>query len=139
LVGERTALINQLRAILLECGIAAPQGWRKFEQYLAALMEEHDGEGPTARIRMLVTDTHAQWRELDRRIGAFDAEFARWAKVNEDARRISMIPGIGVTISTALIAAIGKAETFERGRDLAAWLVGSASIDHRWPTKALGG
>jgi transposase len=27
-----------------------------------------------------------------------------------------------VTISTALIAAVGKAETFEHGRDLAAWL-----------------
>jgi len=34
LVGERTALINQLRAVLLERGIVVPQGKRKFEQYL---------------------------------------------------------------------------------------------------------
>ena len=34
LVGERTALINQLRAILLERGIVVPQGKRKLEQYL---------------------------------------------------------------------------------------------------------
>src|SRR4249920_1460850 len=68
LVGERTALINQLRAILLERGIVAPQGKRKLEQYLVALMDEHDGEGLSARMRMLVTDTRAQWRELDRRI-----------------------------------------------------------------------
>ena len=71
---------------------------------------------------MLVADIRAQWQDLDRRIGAFDAEFGRWAKENEDARRLATIPGIGVTISTALIAAIGKAETFEHGRDLAAWL-----------------
>ena len=32
------------------------------------------------------------------------------------------IPGVGATIASALIAAIGKAETFEHGRDLAAWL-----------------
>jgi transposase len=32
------------------------------------------------------------------------------------------IPGVGVITATALIAAIGKAETFERGRDLAVWL-----------------
>src|ERR1700688_2074228 len=76
LVGERTALINQLRAVLLERGIVAPQGKRKLEQYLVALMDEHDGEGLSARMRMLVTDTRAQWRELDRRIVAFDAEFA---------------------------------------------------------------
>src|SRR4051794_28884550 len=30
LVGERTALINQLRAVLLERGIVVPQGKRKF-------------------------------------------------------------------------------------------------------------
>src|SRR5580698_4108464 len=37
LVGERTALINQLRAILLERGMTAPQGRRKLERYLAAM------------------------------------------------------------------------------------------------------
>src|SRR6188768_1386065 len=34
LVGERTALINQLRAILLERGITVPQGRRKLEIWL---------------------------------------------------------------------------------------------------------
>src|SRR5918993_4272281 len=37
LVGERTALINQLRAVLLERGLVAPQGRRKLEQHLAAM------------------------------------------------------------------------------------------------------
>jgi transposase len=35
LVGERTALINQLRAILLERGTAVPQGRHKLERYVA--------------------------------------------------------------------------------------------------------
>jgi transposase len=43
-------------------------------------------------------------------------------KENEDARRLATIPGVGVMIASALIAAIGTAETFEHGRDLAAWL-----------------
>jgi transposase len=70
----------------------------------------------------LVDDTRAQWSELDRRVAAFDAEFIRWTKENEDARRLATIPGVGATIASALIAAVGTAETFERGRDLAAWL-----------------
>jgi len=122
LVGERTALINQLRAVLLDRGIVVPQGKRKLEQYLVIVMNEHDGKGLSARMRMLVADIRAQWQDLDRRIGEFDAEFVRWAKENEDARRLVTIPGVGVTISTALIAAVGNAETFEHGRDLAAWL-----------------
>ena len=64
----------------------------------------------------------AEWRELDRRIPAFDDEFAAQARTDEAARRLTRFPGIGALNATALVAAIGKAETFERGRDLAAWL-----------------
>ena len=122
LVGERTALINQLRAILLERGFVAPQGKRKLEQLLTALMDEHGGAGLSPRMILLVADARAQWAELDRRIAAFDAEFVRWAKENEDARRLATIPGVGALIASALVAALGRAESFERGRDLAAWL-----------------
>src|SRR5215468_8203445 len=64
LVGERTALINQLRAILLDRGIVVPQGKRKLDQYLVILMNEHDGERLSARMRMLVADIRAQWQDL---------------------------------------------------------------------------
>ena len=122
LVGERTALINQLRAILLERGIVAPQGKRKLEQFLTVLMDEQCGAGLSPRMITLVADARAQWAELDQRIAAFDTEFIRWTKENEDARRLASIPGVGPTIASALIAAIGKGETFGHGRDLAAWL-----------------
>jgi transposase len=59
---------------------------------------------------------------LDRRIQAFDEEFALLARTDEAARLLLTIPGIGPLNATALVAAIGKAETFGRGRDLAAWL-----------------
>ena len=32
------------------------------------------------------------------------------------------IPGVGPMISTAVVAAIGTGEAFERGRDFGAWL-----------------
>ena len=121
LVGERTALINQLRAILLERGIAIPKGRRKLEQQLPAIMQEEEN-GLGARIRLLIEDMRAEWRELDRRIAAFDDEMASNAKEDEAARRLATIPGIGVLSATALVAAIGSGATFARGRDLAAWL-----------------
>src|SRR5580658_1644734 len=122
LVGERTALINQLRAILLERGFVAPQGKRKLEQFLTALMDEQGGAGLSSRMIVLVADARAQWAELDRRISAFDAEFVRWVKENEEARRLATIPGVGPIVASGLVAAIGRAESFDRGRDLAAWL-----------------
>ena len=60
--------------------------------------------------------------ELDRRIRAFDSEFVGFVRQNEDASRLVTIPGVGPLIASALIAAIGDGETFESGRDLAAWL-----------------
>lgn len=122
LVGERTALINQLRGILLERGIVVPQGKRRLEQRLATLFESEERKELSQRMRLLIEDIRAQWQELDKRIAVFDAEFAAFTKENEDARRLATIPGVGVTIASALIAAIGKAEAFEHGRDLAAWL-----------------
>src|SRR5215207_5219442 len=105
LVGQRTALINQLRAILLERGLVAPQGRRKLERRLAEwLGEEGLALGP--RIRSLVEDMRAEWQMLDRRIEAFDDEFAARARSDEAARRLATIPGIGVLNATALLAAI---------------------------------
>ena len=122
LVGEQTALINQLRAILLERGMVAPQGKRKLEQFLAVLMDEQGGAGLSPRMIVLAADARTQWAELDRRISAFDAEFVRWVKENQEARRLTTIPGVGPIVASALVAAIGRAESFDRGRDLAAWL-----------------
>jgi transposase len=70
-------------------------------------MDEQGGPGLSHRMIVLVTDARAQWAELDRRIAAFDAEFVRWTKENEDARRLATVPGVGATIASALIAAIG--------------------------------
>jgi transposase len=120
LVGERTALINQLRAVLLERGIVVPQGRRKLQRYVDALLGEESSLSP--RIGLLVEDRRTEWRELDQRILAFDDEFAAQARTDETARRLTSIPGIGPLNATALMAAIGNAQTFGRGRDLAAWL-----------------
>jgi transposase len=127
LVGERTALLNQLRAVLLERGVVAPQGRRKLEAALAELLDgTAAAEGRQAplspRIRALVEDMRAEWAGLDRRIEGYDDEFAARAKADAAARRLATIPGIGPLNATALAAAIGDAATFARGRDLAAWL-----------------
>ena len=70
LVGERTALINQLRAILLERGIVVPPKScsGNFEQFLAVLMDEQGGTGLSPRMITRVAEARAQWAGLDRRI-----------------------------------------------------------------------
>ena len=122
LIGERTALINQLRAILLERGIVVAKQRRNLEKFVAGLLEASDDRGLSERIWSLIADMRAQWMELDRRIRAFDAEFAAFLRDTSDAQLLASIPGVGPLIASALIAAIGAGEAFEHGRDLSAWL-----------------
>jgi transposase len=121
LVAERTALINQIRALLLERGIVVPQGRRRLHLELAALLAD-EKPALSRRIRSLLADMQAEWEAIDRRIAAFDDEFAAFARADEQARRLATIPGIGPLIASALVAAVGEGRSFARGRDLAAWL-----------------
>lgn len=121
LVGDRTSLMNQIRSLLLERGHVVAQGRARLAVALADLL---DGEKPVLarRIHELIVDMRRQWVTLDERIKAFDTEFAAAAKTQDGAKRLLSIPGIGPLNATALVAAVGDAGTFARGRDLAAWL-----------------
>lgn len=120
LVLARTALINQLRAVLLERGIIMPKGRNLLMRHLQDVGPE--GLAVGARTQELVKDLLAECTDLDRRIKAYDVEFAAVARDDAQARRLSGIPGVGVINATALLAAVGDASAFARGRDLASWL-----------------
>lgn len=121
LVAERTTLINQMRAILLERGLVFAAGRCKFERAVDTLLEER-ASGLSERIHRLVAELRDEWKVLDTKIAALNAEFLSLARDNLAARRLTTIPGIGVLNATALIAAIGNASGFDRARDLGAWL-----------------
>ena len=117
LVGERTALINQLRAVLLERGIDYLSGSPEAGGAPCGAVGAGQRSFLSLRIRRLIDDMRAEWHELDRRIAAFDDEFSALARSDADARRLATIPGIGVMNATASLAAIGNGQTFARGRD----------------------
>lgn len=121
LVAERTNLINQLRAILLERGVIFPMGRRKLELGVDGMLAEDDGT-VSQRVRQLVGELRAEWQELDVKIEALNGEFVDMARNDEAMRRLTSIPGIGVLNATALVAAVGDASSFAKARDLGAWL-----------------
>lgn len=120
LVQSRTALINQLRAVLLERGITIPKGravvTRRLEELLA------NGLAVSGRARQLLEELMEECADLTRRIKAYDDEFLAVTRTDPQARRLATIPGIGSINASALVAAVGDASAFAKGRDLAAWL-----------------
>jgi len=120
-VQQRTALINQVRGILLERGIMVPKGKYHLVRALPEILAD-ESVGLSERIRTLIEELRGEWRILDDRVADLDAEFVMLARQDEATRRLVEIPGIGPLTATALVAAIGKGEAFESGRDLAAWM-----------------
>jgi len=121
LVAERTNLINQLRAILLDRGIIFPAGRRKLEQGVDSLLVD-ESSILSSRIRQLTGDLRQEWKELDVKIEGLNGEFVNLTRTDDNMRRLTSIPGIGVLNATALVAAVGDGRSFAKARDLGAWL-----------------
>lgn len=121
LIGQRTRLVNQLRAFLMDRGIQVAKGRHAFEKALHAFLSTRDDRVSPA-MRSLFADGAEELRTLNARIGRIDRELAEIAKIDADVARLSDIPGIGPLTASALVAAIGDGRAFAKGRDLSAWL-----------------
>lgn len=121
LVAARKALINQLRAILLECGHVFPEGRVVLEREIDTLLASPPTD-LSARMLALVAEMRAEWREMDARVDGLNRDLAAHARADEAASRLVSTPGIGVLGATALVATVGDGDAVRRARDLPAWL-----------------
>jgi transposase len=121
LVTRRTAVINQIRAFLLERGLVLRQGRAYLARVLPGVLSE-----PTPvvseRMRVLLAGLWTEWKALDIDISRTTHEIETLAMYDPACQRLIGIPGVGPVIATALVAAVGNGAAFATGRDFAAWL-----------------
>ena len=127
-VMRRTALVNQVRGLLLERGVPLPQGRKHLEQALPLLLSETDSF-LSASFRVLLAQMKLELEQLNTRIEQMDAVIEQQAREQERCERLTEIPGIGPVTATALVAAVGNGAAFRQGRELAAW-IGLAPREH---------
>lgn len=121
LVGQRTAVINQIRGFLLEHGIPVRQGPAALRRALPDILAKRTDVLSPLMVR-LIEDMADDWRRLDARIDVVTLEIKTTASQDPDCRRLMGSPGIGPITASAMVAAIGDGSAFVRGRDFAAWL-----------------
>ncbi len=121
LVSRRTATINQIRAFLVEQGITVRKGLNALKSSFPTILEERRDE-MSSRMRVLLNGLYGDWLWLDERIETVSREIEGISRMEENCANVMTIPGIGPLISTAMVAAIGRGEAFDRGRDFAAWI-----------------
>ena len=120
-VMRRTAVVNQIRGLLLERGLTLPKGRRHLEEAIPEILAEADRRLSDS-FRVLLAQLSIELDQLIARIEQMDAVMQRTAKEIEACQRLTSIPGIGPVTATALVAAIGNGAGFRKGRDLAAWV-----------------
>ena len=121
LVSQRTGIINQIRAFLLERGIAVRQGQRFLRAELPRILAM-PSDALSPRMVRVIEDLAGGWRRLDERIETLSGEIEAIARQDAGCERLMSVPGIGPIISSAMVAAIGTGEAFSKGRGFAAGL-----------------
>jgi len=121
LVRNRTALINEIRGLNLEYGIAIPMGAVKVKKHLRAVIDNQRNE-LTALSRELMEELYNELIEIEEKLKNMEKKIKSICKENDQCRRILSIPGIGELTATAIVAAVPNANEFENGRHMSAWL-----------------
>ncbi len=121
LVSQRTGIVNQIRAFLLERGVAVRQGLRFLRNELPSILAG-PSDALSPRMVRVLEGLAGDWRRLDERIEDLSNEIEAIARRDAGCERLISVPGIGPIISSAIVAAIGTGDVFSKGRDFAAWL-----------------
>jgi transposase len=107
--------------MLLERGITIRKGRRHIEECLPGILEDPDNKLSGA-LRVLLCELGDEMQYLQGQVGECDKLIAKIATELEDCEHLVSVPGIGPTIATATVAAIGNGAAFKKGRGFAAWL-----------------
>lgn len=121
LLRHRVAITNELRGLLHEYGLIAPQGAAALRVVVSRVLEDAENE-LSGILREVIATLREEWQAAEARLDHWDRYLHRIADERELCQRLRGVEGIGPITATALVATVGDARLFKNGRQLAAWL-----------------
>lgn len=115
----RTQRINGLRGFLRELGFAIPEGARVAQRCAREILDEADIPDALKIVFSRLLDEIAQ---LENDIASVERQLKALTKANPNVRRLQTVSGIGLLISTAMVASAGSPHHFPDGRHFASWI-----------------
>ena len=116
-VATRRQRITLARGLLAEFGVSLPTGAVGIVRRLHAVIDRV----PSTLVEAL-TPVLDEIATLEVRIKQLDRHLNQIAKTHPAAQRLLSIPGVGVTIATAMVGSVANIHSFQRARQFAAWL-----------------
>lgn len=121
LVNHRTALVSQMRGLLLDRGIAIGVSIARARRAIPEILSDHSN-GLSAMSREIIAELFEFLGQIDQRVRMFDRRIEAVFRSNAACQRIARVSGVGPKTATAVVAAVGDGGEFKNGRHLAAWM-----------------
>jgi transposase len=121
MVNHRTAVVSQIRGLLLDRGFAIGKSITRARRIIPEILSDVENK-ITVLAPEALNELYDLFRDLDRRIIIFDRKIDAVFRDSEVCQRIAKIKGVGPKTATAIVAAVGDGSEFKNGRHLAAWV-----------------
>ena len=118
---QRNAKANQIRGLVAEYGLVAPQQLGALRAAIPTWLEDADN-GLTDGFRALLHDLWEDLQQLAVRLAELDKQIEAIALSHPVAKRLQQLRGVGPLVATALVATVGDARHYRKGRQMAAAL-----------------
>jgi transposase len=120
-IKQKTALMNMIRGLLLETGIAIPKGPAALVKRMNLLLSSEENQ-LSGEMKQIVQNVYENLKQLDIEVDRYQSTLQKLAKKEDYCKQIKSLPGIGLITATAIIAKIGNGSEFKNGRELSAYL-----------------
>lgn len=121
LVNHRTALVSQMRGLLLDRGFPIGASITRARRAIPEIIS-YPNNGLSTMARETIAELLEFLGQIDLRIKVFDRRIGEIFRANAACQRIARICGVGPKTATAVIAAVGEGKEFRNGRHLSAWM-----------------
>lgn len=121
LVNHRTALISQMRGLLLERGVAIAKSVSRAQKLIPQIIAD-PGAGLTDITRETIGTLYDFLLQINEKIKFFDGKINTVFRTSPVCQRLAKVSGVGPKTATAIVAAVGDGSDFKNGRHMAAWM-----------------
>lgn len=121
LVNHRTALVSQMRGLLLDRGITIGVSIARARRAIPEILADNTN-GLSEMSREVIAELFDFLGQINQRVRSFDRRIEAVFRANAACQRIARICGVGPKTATAVVAAVGDGQEFKNGRHLAAWM-----------------
>jgi transposase len=122
LIKQRTALTNQVRAVLAERGLVFGKGLKTLREGMREVLARSPDQEVTAPCLEWLQIQLTDWQHLDERLKDCERRMNRDFRAHPRCQQLQEVDGIGLQTALFFFALVGDGSQFASGRACGSWV-----------------